>query len=103
VCTEFGDTYVGHLVGGNAVYEDFRRRSAEYFEAIYHGTRRTLAGMFLIDPDDVAAVIERATLSRRPRARYAAGFLARSTLVFRRLTPDVVFDNLFVRRLFPIP
>jgi NAD(P)-dependent dehydrogenase (short-subunit alcohol dehydrogenase family) len=103
VRTEFGDTYVGHLAGDGGVYEDFRRRNAEHFEAIYHGTRRTLAGMFLIEPDDVARVIERAVASRWPRARYATGLLARSTIALRRFAPDVVFDNLFVRRLFPIP
>jgi NAD(P)-dependent dehydrogenase (short-subunit alcohol dehydrogenase family) len=54
VRTEFGDTYVGNLAVDGAVYEDFRRRIAEYFEAIYHGTRRTLAGALMIEPDDVA-------------------------------------------------
>ncbi|MFJ1745286.1 SDR family NAD(P)-dependent oxidoreductase [Streptomyces sp. NPDC088116] len=101
--TDFGATYVANLKPVSKDYDDFRRRTAEYFDAIYTGSRRTLAGTFAIQSDDVARVVERAVRSARPSARYPVGFLARSTLALRRLAPDVVFDNLFVRRVFPVP
>lgn len=100
--TSFGSTYVANLAGGGD-YADFHRRNGEYFDAIYTGSRRTLAGSFAIQPDDVARTVQRAVLSSRPRSRYPVGFLARSTIALRRLAPDAVFDNLFVRRVFPVP
>ncbi|MFF4800999.1 SDR family NAD(P)-dependent oxidoreductase [Streptomyces sp. NPDC001351] len=101
--TNFGATYVDNLPSADEVYDEFRERTAEYFEAIYTGSRRTLAGTFTVHADDVARVVERAVHKRRPRARYTVGFLARSTIALRRLAPDAVFDHLFVRRAFPVP
>ncbi|MBH5337829.1 SDR family NAD(P)-dependent oxidoreductase [Streptomyces pactum] len=101
--TEFGTTYVANLGDAGRDYEEFNRQTTDYFDAIYGGTRRTLAGTFAIDADDVAKRIEKIVRSRHPRARHPVGFLAHSTLALRRLAPDVVFDNLFVRRLFPVP
>lgn len=101
--TEFGSTYVANLQPRSEVYEDFRRRTTEYFNAIYTGNRRTLAGTFTLEADDVARAVEGALRARHPRARYPVGLLARSTLALRRLSPDSVFDNLFVRRMFPAP
>ncbi|WFB06676.1 SDR family NAD(P)-dependent oxidoreductase [Streptomyces sp. LX-29] len=104
--TEFGAKYVENvrnlkLAGRD--YEEFRRQTVDYFNAIYGGGRRTLAGTFAIQSDDVARTVERILRTARPRARYPVGFLAHSTLALRRLAPDSVFDNLFVRRLFPVP
>lgn len=101
--TDFGATYVANFKPVSEDYDAFRRRTAEYFDAIYTGSRRSLAGTFAIQSDDVAKVVERTVRAPRPRARYPVGFLARSTLALRRLAPDVVFDNLFVRRVFPVP
>ncbi|MFH8366932.1 SDR family NAD(P)-dependent oxidoreductase [Streptomyces sp. NPDC018031] len=101
--TEFGTTYVANLGAAGPDYEQFNRETADYFDAIYTGSRRTLAGTFAIHSDDVAKRVEKIVRSARPRARYPVGLLARSTLALRRVAPDVVFDNLFVRRLFPVP
>ncbi|WP_156723583.1 SDR family NAD(P)-dependent oxidoreductase [Streptomyces apocyni] len=101
--TEFGATYIANFKPVSEDYAEFRSRTAEYFDAIYTGSRRTLAGTFAIQADDVARTVERVARSPRPRARYPVGFLAHSTLALRRLAPDVVFDNLFVRRAFPVP
>ncbi|MFC8127857.1 SDR family NAD(P)-dependent oxidoreductase [Streptomyces sp. NPDC057302] len=101
--TDFGATYVANFKSVGKDYDAFRRRTAEYFDAIYTGSRRSLAGTFAIQADDVAKVVERTVRSARPGARRPVGFLARSTLLLRRLAPDVVFDNLFVRRVFPVP
>lgn len=105
--TRFGATYVANLRPVSGTYETFRRESAEYFEAIYTGSRRTLAGTFAIQSDDVARrvakVVAKGARGSRPRARYPVGLLAHSTIALRRLTSDVLFDHLFVRRLFPVP
>ncbi|GAA1897328.1 oxidoreductase [Streptomyces durmitorensis] len=101
--TDFGATYVANFKSAGKDYDAFRRQTAEYFDAIYTGSRRSLAGTFAIQADDVARVVERTVRSARPSARRPVGFLARSTLLLRRLAPDVVFDNLFVRRVFPVP
>ncbi|MET8676856.1 SDR family NAD(P)-dependent oxidoreductase [Streptomyces sp. NPDC004647] len=105
VRTPWGQTFMDHLPAGaeNSPYQRFHERMAEYYNAIYSHTRRSLAGTFAIEADQVAAVIEKAVRTRRPRARYPVGFLASSTLTLRRLAPDSVFDNTFVRRQFPVP
>ncbi|MEU8777269.1 SDR family NAD(P)-dependent oxidoreductase [Streptomyces sp. NPDC048606] len=106
VRTAWADTFVSHLAGegeGHPAYRRFHRRTAEYYAAVYDRGRRTLAGTFAVEADDVARAIERAALSRRPKARYPVGFLAASTLALRRLAPDSVFDNAYIRRQFPVP
>ncbi|UED86507.1 SDR family NAD(P)-dependent oxidoreductase [Streptomyces profundus] len=116
VRTRFGARYVAglhpaaggspdpgsHPPGENGPYGDFRRRSAAYYEAVFHGGRRSLAGSLVVSPEDVARVVLRAARARRPRARYRVGLLARTTVGMRRVLPDRAFD-VFVRRQFPVP
>ncbi|NIY69665.1 cytochrome P450 [Streptomyces malaysiensis] len=75
--TRFGATYVANPRPVSRTYETFRRESAEYFEAIYTGSRRTLAGSFAIQSDDVARrvakVVAKGVRGGRPRARYPVG------------------------------
>ena len=40
----------------------------------------------------IAATIERALAARRPKARYAAGYLARPLLLLRRFGGDRLYD-----------
>lgn len=51
------------------------------------------------DPDVVARAIERAVQARRPRTRYAIGFMAKPALLARRLLPDRAMDWLQTRML----
>ncbi|MFD8097774.1 hypothetical protein [Streptomyces malaysiensis] len=75
--TRFGATYVANLRPVSRTYETFRRESAEYSEAIYTGSRRTLAGSFAIQPDDVARrvakVVAKGVRGARSRARSPVG------------------------------
>ncbi|QXJ23393.1 SDR family NAD(P)-dependent oxidoreductase [Actinomadura graeca] len=105
VRTAWGRTFLDGLPSGrhDSAYRRFHERTAEYYEAIYNGGRRSLAGMFAIEADRVASVIEKAVRARRPRARYPVGLLAASTIALRRVTPDTVFDNVYLRRQFPVP
>ena len=50
-----------------------------------------------VSPDKVAATIERALTSSRPRARYLVGADARVLLTLKRVLPDRAFDG-FARR-----
>ncbi|MGW1076952.1 SDR family NAD(P)-dependent oxidoreductase [Streptomyces sp. NPDC002537] len=105
VRTPWGQTFMDHLPSGreDSPYRRFHERTAQYYDAIYNGTRKTLAGTFAIEAEQVAAAIEKAVLARRPRARYPVGLLAASTFALRRMVPDSVFDNVFIRRQFPVP
>ncbi|HMR22768.1 MAG TPA: oxidoreductase [Micropruina sp.] len=44
------------------------------------------------DPDVVARTIERAVTAGRPRTRYAVGFMAKPSLIARRVLPDRAMD-----------
>ncbi|GGW37460.1 oxidoreductase [Streptomyces xantholiticus] len=107
VRTPWGQTFMDHLPSGRSragsPYRRFHERTTAYYDAIYNGTRRTLAGTFAIDAEQVAETIDKAVRSRRPRTRYPVGFLAAGTIALRRLTSDRIFDSAFVRRQFPVP
>jgi NAD(P)-dependent dehydrogenase (short-subunit alcohol dehydrogenase family) len=102
VATPFADTAVLTLHGDVPDYREFRTRLVDWYGAVYRRARLTVAGTFLSDADDVARVIERVVRSRRARARYPVGPLARSILLLRRMLPDPMFDA-FVRWQFPTP
>ncbi|MDH6577225.1 oxidoreductase [Kitasatospora sp. MAP5-34] len=78
----------------------------------YAGFRAELADMYAnrsfrrrngaVPAEAATKVIVRAATTRNPRARYAIGMVARSTMIARRLLPDAAFDAL-MRRSFPIP
>ncbi|SOD64496.1 Short-chain dehydrogenase [Streptomyces zhaozhouensis] len=109
VRTRFGERFVagfrdeaeGTVPEGDP-YGEFRRRGAAYYERIFRGEGRSLAGAFVVEPEDVARAVVRAADARRPRARYRVGLLARTTIQLRRVLPDRAFDA-FVRRQFPVP
>ncbi|MFJ6796890.1 oxidoreductase [Streptomyces sp. NPDC091268] len=107
VRTPWGQTFMDHLPSAQdragSPYRRFHERTAAYYDGIYNGTRKSLAGTFTIEAEQVAETIVKAVLSRRPRARYPVGFLAASTIALRRLVPDRVFDSAFIRRQFPVP
>lgn len=102
VRTAFADTTLGTVHDGLPEYGEFRGRIADWYSAVYLRTRRTVPGMFLAEPDDVARVIERVVRGRSARARYPVGVLARGLMLLRCTLPDPVFDA-FVRWQFPKP
>lgn len=51
------------------------------------------------DPDVVARTIEKAITAGRPRTRYAVGFLAKPSLIARRVLPDRAMDWIQTRML----
>lgn len=47
-------------------------------------------------PSVITDVIVKAARARRPKTRYAAGFMARPALFLRRILPDRAFDAMFL-------
>jgi NAD(P)-dependent dehydrogenase (short-subunit alcohol dehydrogenase family) len=83
-------------------YGEFRSQLADWHARTYAGPPYNTAGRLSVTAGDVAAVIARAATSRRPRARYPVGFLARALFALRRWLPTPIFDA-FVRTQFPAP
>ncbi|GGK74815.1 SDR family NAD(P)-dependent oxidoreductase [Mangrovihabitans endophyticus] len=80
------------------VYDDFHRSVEQRVAKAYADK----AVSFAQSADQVARVVERAALTRRPRARYASGVMARGLMLVARLCPDAVVD-LIMRTQFPGP
>jgi NAD(P)-dependent dehydrogenase (short-subunit alcohol dehydrogenase family) len=101
VRTQFFATALTQFAGHpESPYQEFYDNLATWAIAVHEG--RTTAGRLAVPPEKVAAAIERAVNSRRPKARYPVGPLARAALTTRRLLPDAAFDT-FVARQFPTP
>jgi hypothetical protein len=83
-------------------YAEFYQEMARYRAKTWAGPPYNLAGRLAVSADDVARMITRAATSRRPRARYPVGVLARGLFLLRRWLPARGFDA-FVRRQFPVP
>lgn len=88
--------------GGSGPYAGFHQDLARWHAETYAGPPSNIAGRLAVTADDIARVITRAATSRRPRARYPVGVLARGLFLLRRWLPPVAFDA-FVRTQFPAP
>jgi NAD(P)-dependent dehydrogenase (short-subunit alcohol dehydrogenase family) len=99
--TDFSDATINRIKmsDGNDPYAAFNRAVAAATRAAYSpGTIAKLGG----EPDDVAAVIERALEIDKPKARYAVTASAHVLLAMRSLVSDGVWDWL-MRQRFPQP
>jgi NAD(P)-dependent dehydrogenase (short-subunit alcohol dehydrogenase family) len=87
--TPWGAIAVEHLLetSGSGPYAAAAARTAS-------GMGRMYASGQLSDPEIVAREIVRAVTARRPRTRYAIGYMARPVLFLRWLLPDRVFDRM---------
>ncbi|MFF4214487.1 SDR family NAD(P)-dependent oxidoreductase [Streptomyces sp. NPDC001796] len=101
VRTQFFTTAIAQFAGrSDSAYQAFYDKLAAWAIDVHEG--RTAAGQLALTSEAVARVVERAAVSRRPRARYPVGLLARGALGLRRALPDAAFDK-FVARQFPAP
>lgn len=104
VATAFGDTAVATLNAskptGNGLtdYTAFREVLAGKIDDAYNGKMSKRAS----SPDKVAAVIEDAISSRRPKPRYLVGADARLLVGLKTLLPDRGFDAI-LRSQFKVP
>lgn len=83
-------------------YHEFRRLLADWHARTYQGSPYNIADRYAISADAGAAVITHAATTRRPRACYPVGILARALFLLRRWLPQAAFDA-FVRSQFPVP
>jgi len=88
--------------GAGGPYARFHEDLARWHAQTYAGPPHNIAGRLAVSADHVARVITRAAVSRRPRARYPVGVLARGLFLLRRWLPPAAFDA-FVRSQFPFP
>jgi short-subunit dehydrogenase len=96
--TDFGDTAARILSQSNqagGTYAQLTRRMHQRMTTSY-ASKLVASG-----PESVAAVIERALTSARPRARYVVTPAAHAAVNLRRFLPDRVFDAV-VRTQFPL-
>jgi NAD(P)-dependent dehydrogenase (short-subunit alcohol dehydrogenase family) len=104
VSTAFGDTAVASIHDSpdedapDDAYSGFRRALGARYAQAYDGSPTSLAS----SPEAVARAIVRAVRSRRPRARYTVGPVAKTLIGLRRFAPSPVFDAV-IRSSFPVP
>jgi NAD(P)-dependent dehydrogenase (short-subunit alcohol dehydrogenase family) len=98
--TAFGDTATAPSIDtAEDPYFDFNAAVAKRIAGAYEGVMAKLTGS---GPEPVAAAIERAISSRRPRTRYRVTPSARIALTSRKLTTDRVWDAM-MRTQYPRP
>ena len=84
----FGDVMTGPMLemSGDGPYGPMARSVSEGQKKFYNGSADSR-------PQVIADVIEKAIAAKRPKTRYAAGKMARTTLAMRRWLSDRMFDR----------
>jgi NAD(P)-dependent dehydrogenase (short-subunit alcohol dehydrogenase family) len=72
---------------GNGAYAEAANKAADGTEEMYTGSR-------LSPPSLIAETILKAVTARRPKTRYATGFMARPVMFLRWLLSDRMFDRI---------
>lgn len=70
---------------------------AEGATTMAHAMRQRYVGDGLSDPGVIADTVLDAVTARRPRTRYASGYMARTSLFLRRVLSDRMFDRVIRR------
>lgn len=85
--TEWGSIAADNLelVSADGSYATAALEAAESMRSLYRGDR-------LSSPDVVAKAVLAAATAKRPRTRYAIGYMAKPSILMRRLLSDRAFD-----------
>jgi NAD(P)-dependent dehydrogenase (short-subunit alcohol dehydrogenase family) len=97
--TGFADAAVASIEGGDGLYGPF---NAAVATATRNAAETGMLSRFAGTADDVAQVIERAILARRPKTRYTVTASAKLLLLQRRILSDRLWHRV-MRRSFPTP
>jgi NAD(P)-dependent dehydrogenase (short-subunit alcohol dehydrogenase family) len=97
--TAFGDTATADVATEDGPYGEFNAAVAKRVAGAYEGVMGRMASA---GPEAVAAAIDRAISSSRPRSRYRVTPGARMVLTMRKILPDRAWDA-FMRSQFPRP
>ena len=73
------------LTSATGSYANAALETAESMRNLYRGKR-------LSSPDVVAKAVLAAATAKRPRTRYAIGYMAKPSILMRRLLSDRAFD-----------
>ncbi|MDP4105265.1 MAG: oxidoreductase [Bacillota bacterium] len=71
---------------GNGAYGELAKKYGNFFKNGNGGS----------EPDLIAKIIEKSISVKRPKARYAAGFLAKPLLLIRKILSDRLYDRFFM-------
>jgi len=78
----------------NSPYRKFRENFARVSNKIFESD----SSYGILTPEQVAQAILRAATDRRPKTRYRVGILAKMMPLFRKITPDKIFDALMAKQ-----
>jgi short-subunit dehydrogenase len=89
IVSEWGDIAADHLrkTSAKGAYAEAANKAAD-------GMVRTYAGNQPSKPTVIAETILKAITARRPKTRYAAGYMAGTTINLRRFLSDRLFDRI---------
>jgi short-subunit dehydrogenase len=89
IATEWGNIAADHLrkTSGKSAYAEAANKSAD-------GMVKTYASNQVSKPTVVAETILKAITARRPKTRYAVGYMAGMTIAMRRFLSDRLFDRI---------
>jgi short-subunit dehydrogenase len=92
VKTEWGNIAFDYAmnVSGNSSYQDLTQKA----QRIYQKTEKNN-----IEPLEIALLIEKAIEAKKPKARYAKGYMAAPTLIAKRWLSDEMFDKVIMSQL----
>jgi len=88
---------------GEAVGRSFQRADNSAYsamtDALIKGTEATYSNTKISPPSVISDLVVRAIHASRPKARYAAGYMARPSMFLRRVLPDRWFDWILMRTM----
>ena len=87
--SEWGDIAAENVIqtSGNGAYQSMAEKSAKTLQDTYHSGKASPASL-------IADVVTRAVTARKPKTRYAAGYMAKPSLFLRKLLSDRMFDRI---------
>jgi len=89
--TEWGDIAIDNMMktSGTTAYGSFAEKVARMFNASYEAKG-------VSEPIVIAKTILKAITAKKPKTRYAAGYMAKPYLFLRKILPDKVFDAILL-------
>ena len=92
IATEWGAIAAENLkkTSGRGTYAAAANKTADGLAEMYSTNQ-------LSDPVVIAKVILKAVTARKPKTRYATGYMARPAIFMRWLLPDRWFDKIILR------
>lgn len=100
VRTPFLDRQIAAMApdGPDHAYGPFKTALAKNAKALFDPGSRAVA-----EPEAVAAAVRHAATARRPKTRYPVGAVAHLIPIFRRLTPDRLWDRAMLSQVGVTP